>query len=73
MMMHCTDVSGNLYQPALHKSLCMRKLEPSAQENGSHLPWTQNDLLEMMIILISTKMIVMVMMITVLIITFSLV
>ena len=54
-MMHY-DVLGNLYQPALHKSLCMRKLEPSAQENGSHLPSTQNDLLEMIIIMNSMKM-----------------
>ena len=39
-------MTTRMKQPARHKSLCMRKLEPSSQEKGSHRPSTQNDLLD---------------------------
>ena len=43
---------GLRQQPALQRSLCNRKREPSEQENGSQRPWTQNDLLQTVEIII---------------------
>ena len=40
------DDNDENVKPALHKSLCMRKFDPSAQEKGLHRPSTQNDLLD---------------------------
>ena len=45
-------LEGLRQQPALQRSLCNRKREPSEQENGSQRPWTQNDLLETVEIII---------------------
>ena len=43
---------GLRQQPALQRSLCKRNREPSEQENGSQRPWTQNDLLQTVKIII---------------------
>ena len=45
-------LEGLRQQPALQRSLCNRKREPSEQENGSQRPWTQNDLLQTVEIII---------------------